>query len=103
MKVYIEMNNIPVELIRLVQNIDFIDVRNLQVGNFRNRRVYKIGLIAIRDVSQLFCAVGRKVWGRGNGFRLFAFPANRECRLLWNSTVVGETTHAFYNCDLHGM
>ena len=36
-----------------LNNIDFIDVRNFEV---RDRRVYEIGLIAIRDVSPLFCA-----------------------------------------------
>ena len=57
------------------------------MGNFRDRPVYEIGLITIRDVSPLFCAVDRKTWGRGNGFRLFAFQANKEHRQLCNSTV----------------
>ena len=26
-------------------------------------------------------------WYRGQGFRLFAFPANNERRQLWNTTV----------------
>ena len=51
-----------VELIRFRKNIDFIDVGNFEVGiSFRDRRVYEIGLIAIRDVSPLFCA------GRSHG------------------------------------
>ena len=46
-----------VELIRFRKNIDFIDVGNFEVGiYFRDRRVYETGLIAIRDVSPLFCA-----------------------------------------------
>ena len=50
MKMYIERNNIQVELIRLRnKNIDFIDV-----GNFLDRRVYEIGLIDTRDMSPLF-------------------------------------------------
>ena len=43
------------ELTRFRKNIDIIDVRNFEVGNFRDPRVYEIGLIAIRDVSPLFC------------------------------------------------
>ena len=39
-----------------VKNIIFSDVGNLEVGHFRKRSVYEIGLIAIRDVSPLFCA-----------------------------------------------
>ena len=74
MKAYIERNNIQVELIRFRKNIDFIDGGNFEVGNFRDRRVYEIGLIAIRDVSPLFCAVARKAGGGGKGFRLSAFP-----------------------------
>ena len=42
-----------VKLIPLRKNIDFIEVGNL-VGNFRERRVYEIGLIAMRDVSLPF-------------------------------------------------
>ena len=53
MKVYIERNSVQVKLIPLRKNIDFIDVGNL-VGNFRERRVYEIGLIAMRDVSSPF-------------------------------------------------
>ena len=46
-----------VQLIRFRKNIDFIDVGNFEVGNFRDRHVYEIGLIAMRDVSPpLFCA-----------------------------------------------
>ena len=55
MKMYIERNNIQVELIRFrKKNIDFIDVGKFEVGNFRDRRVYEIGLIDIRDMSPLF-------------------------------------------------
>ena len=40
-----------------IKNIDFIDMGNFEVGiYFRDRRVYEIGLIAIRDESQLFCS-----------------------------------------------
>ncbi len=45
-----------VQLIPFRKKIDFIDVGNFGVGNFRDRCVYEIGLIAIRDVSPLFCA-----------------------------------------------
>ena len=58
MKVYIERNNIQVELICFLKNINFIDVGNFEVGNFRDRRVYEFGLVAIRDVSPLFCESG---------------------------------------------
>ena len=47
--------NMQVQLIPFRKNIDFIDVGNFEVGNFRDRRVYEIGLIAIRDMSPLFC------------------------------------------------
>ena len=56
MKVYLERNNIHVELIRFSKNIDFIDAGNFEVGNFRDRRVYENRLISIRDASPLFCA-----------------------------------------------
>ena len=59
MKVYlhIERNNVQVELIRFRKNIEFIDVGNFEVGiYFCDRRVYETGLIAISDVSPLFCA-----------------------------------------------
>ena len=36
----------------------------------------------IRSEGALFGA-----WYRGQGFRLFAFPANHERRQLWNTTV----------------
>ena len=57
-KVSIERNNMQVALFRLrKKNIDFIDVGNFEVGiYFRDRLVYETGLIAIRDVSPLFCA-----------------------------------------------
>ena len=35
MKVYIERKNMQVKLIPLHKNIDFVDVGNLEVGNFR--------------------------------------------------------------------
>ena len=54
MKVYIERNTLQVKLIPLRKNIDIIDIGNLEIGNFRERRVYEIGLIAIRDVSPPF-------------------------------------------------
>ena len=56
MKVYIERKNMQVQLIPSSKNINFIDVGNFEVGNFSDRSVDKIGLIAIRDVSPLFCA-----------------------------------------------
>ena len=57
MKVYIERNNMQVQLMPFRKNINFIDVGNFEVGNFGDRRVYKIGFIAIRDVSPpQFCA-----------------------------------------------
>ena len=57
MNVYIERNDIQVEFIRFRKNSDFIDFENFEGRHFRDRRVYEIGLIAIRDVSQpLFCA-----------------------------------------------
>ena len=56
MKVYIERKNMQVQLIPFVKNIDFFDVGNFEVRTFRKRRVYEIGLIAIRDVPPLFCA-----------------------------------------------
>ena len=52
MKVYIERNNIQVELIRFRKNSDFIAVGNVEVGiYFHDRR-----LIAIRDDSPLVCS-----------------------------------------------
>ena len=51
MKVYIERKN---NKYHSVTNIDFFDVENLELGNFHDRRVYEIGLIAIRDVSPPF-------------------------------------------------
>ena len=44
-----------VQLIPFHKNIDFIDVGNFEAGDFRDRRVYEMGLIAIRDVPPLFC------------------------------------------------
>ena len=56
MKVYIERKNMQVQY-HSVKSIDFIDVGNFEVGNFRDRRVYAFGLIVIRDMSPpLFCA-----------------------------------------------
>ena len=57
-KVYMERNNMQVELRRFRRKyIDFIDVANFEVGiYFYDRHVYEIGLITIRDVSPLFCA-----------------------------------------------
>ena len=63
------------------------------MGNFRDRCVYEIGLIAIREFPPPFgvepwtCA--RNARGRGSSkvFRLFAFPANKERRELWYSIV----------------
>ena len=43
---YIERKNMQVKLIPFLNNIDFIDVGNFEVGEFRERR--EIGLIAIR-------------------------------------------------------
>ena len=91
MKVYIDRNNIQVELIRFCKIATLLSLESLKWDNFRNRCVYGIGLIAIRAVSPPFgeetwtCA--RNAWGRGSskGFRLFAFPANKERRQLWNS------------------
>ena len=56
MKVYIEGKNMQVQLIPSRKNTDFIGVGNIEVGNLRERCVYEIGLIAIRDGSPLFCA-----------------------------------------------
>ena len=84
MKVYIDRNNIHVELIRFRKNSDFIAVCLFEVENFRDRCVYDIGLIAIRGVSPPF---GEEPWTcartsggswSSKGFRLFAFPANKE-------------------------
>ena len=55
MKVCIERKNMQVQLIPFRKNIDFFDVENLEAGNFIQRRVYEIGLIAIRDVSPRYC------------------------------------------------
>ena len=70
-----------------------LPLESLKWDNFRDRCVYEIGLIAIHEVSPPFgdepwsCA--RNSCGRGSskGFCLFAFPANKERRQLWNSTV----------------
>ena len=52
MKVYIERNNIQVELIRFRKKIAILlPLETLKWENFCDRRVYEIGLIAIRDVS----------------------------------------------------
>ena len=56
MKVDIEMKNMQVQLIPFRKNIDFIYIGKLEVGNFRERRVSEIGLIAVRDVSPLISA-----------------------------------------------
>ena len=48
----VERNNIQVKLVRLRKKID---CGQFEVGNFRDRRVYEIGLISIHDVSPLFC------------------------------------------------
>ena len=56
LKLYIEMKNMQVQLIPFRKHIDFIDVWNFEVGNFRDRRVYESWLILIRDVSPLFSA-----------------------------------------------
>ena len=53
MKLYIEMKNMPVQLIPFHKNVDFIDFGNLEVGNLR---VFESGLIVIRDVSPPFSA-----------------------------------------------
>ena len=62
-KVFIERNNIQVELIRFRKNIDFIDVGNFEVGIYFRDCVYEIGLIATHDVSPLFCAGGTGRFG----------------------------------------
>ena len=78
-----------------VQNSDFIAVGIFWVENFHDRCVYDIGLIAIRGVSPVTTIRWRAVdlhskcvgsWS-SKGFHLFAFPANKEHRQLWNSTV----------------
>ena len=48
-----------------INNSDFIVIGNFEVGiNFRDWRVYEIGLIAIRDESPpLFCAGGAGRFG----------------------------------------
>ena len=56
MKVNIERKHMHVQLIQFRKNINIIDVGNLEVGNFREQRVYEMGLIAIRDVSPPFSA-----------------------------------------------
>ena len=43
--------------------------------------------VQARAVDNVRSLLVRKAWGRGKGFRLFAFPSNKECRQLWNSTV----------------
>ena len=47
MKVYIDRNDVQVELIRFRKKNLLIDVGKLEVGNFCDRRVYEIGLISI--------------------------------------------------------
>ena len=54
MKVYIESKNMQVQLIQFRKKYRLIDVGNFEEGNFRERRFYEIGLIAIRDVPLLF-------------------------------------------------
>ena len=56
MKEYIERKNMQVQLIPFSKKYRLYDVGKFEVGNFRERRVYEIGFIAIRDVSPLFCA-----------------------------------------------
>ena len=93
MKMYIDRNNIQVQLIRFRKKATLLPLESLKWDNFRDRCVYEIGLIATREVSSPFveepwtCA--RNAWCRGssNGFRLFDFPANKVRRQLWNSTV----------------
>ena len=83
MKVYIDSNTIQIATL--------LPLESLKWDNFRDCCVYKIGLIVIREVSRLSppFGEGQWTWGHGSskGFRLFAFPANIECRELWNSTV----------------
>ena len=59
MNVYIDRNNIHVELIRFRRNSDFIAVGTFEVENFRDRCVYEIGAIAIREMSPAF---GEEPW-----------------------------------------
>ena len=59
MKVYIERKNMQVQLIPY-KIFFFIDVGNYELGNFRDRRVYEIWLIAIGDVSGDFRFIYRR-------------------------------------------
>ena len=86
MKMYIERNNIHVELIRLRRKIaTLLPAETLKLENFCDRRVYEIGLIAIRDVSPPFGAepwtCARKALGRGSRaffYLLFQLTKNAD-------------------------
>ena len=93
MKVYIERNNIQVELIRFRKKIaTLLKLESLKWENFRDRRVYEVGLIATHEVSPLFDAESRgpalEMCGVVvQGLSFIFFPGNKERRHLWNSTV----------------
>ena len=57
MKVHIERKNMQVKLIPFRKNIDFIDVGNLDVGNFRDRSVDEIGFIMLSVTCRPHCSV----------------------------------------------
>ena len=61
-KVYIDRNNIPgtrgIIMIPL-KNSDLLPLESLKSDNLRDRCIYEIGLIAIREVSPLF---GEELW-----------------------------------------
>ena len=63
MKVNIETNNMQVELIRFRKQYRLIEVGNVEMGIYFRDRVYEIGIVAIRDVSPLFCAGGTGRFG----------------------------------------
>ena len=57
MKVYIERKNMQVKLIPFREKYRLY----FKVGNFREHRVYEIGLISIHDVSPLLCRLESSV------------------------------------------
>ena len=74
-----------VELIRFRKNSDFIDIGNFEVGKiqFRDCRVYEIGLIAIRDESPMFCAGAPDVSGHEDfGTRHFGTYSIRQAYIV---------------------
>ena len=94
MKVYIERNNIQVELIQFRKNSDFIAVGSFEVGNLSRPTClwnwahcypWRVATVRCWAVAVDLGSKGVGSWFKG--FRLFAFPADTGRRQLCNSTV----------------